>query len=124
MNELMEILRVLRSPDGCVWDKEQTHLSLKPHMLEEAAEAVEAIDEGDPEHLKEELGDVLLQVAFHSSIAADNGDFTIEDVIETLKAKLIRRHPHVFGDVKINSIEELEQNWARIKAQEKLNKTG
>ena len=99
LEELIEVIRRLRAPDGCPWDREQTHSSLRPNMIEEAYEAVDAIDDNDMPHLREELGDVLLQVLLHSQIAKEEGAFDIEDVAKELKEKLIHRHPHVFGDV-------------------------
>ena len=95
MTELIGVIAKLRSPEGCPWDRAQTHSSLRSNMLEEAYEAVDAIDDGDMPHLREELGDVLLQVLLHSQIASENGDFTIDDVAKELKDKLIHRHPHV-----------------------------
>jgi tetrapyrrole methylase family protein/MazG family protein len=97
-DELIGVMRVLRSENGCEWDKEQTHETLKPYMIEEAYEVLEAIENGSDKELKEELGDLLLQVIFHAQIATERAAFDIYDVIETLKDKLIRRHPHVFGD--------------------------
>ncbi|RKX42942.1 MAG: nucleoside triphosphate pyrophosphohydrolase [Thermotogae bacterium] len=111
----VEIMRKLRSPQGCEWDRQQTHESLKPYIIEEAYELVEAIDERDAEKLKEELGDVLLQVLFHAHISAEENEFTITDVLKTLSDKLIRRHPHVFGNAKGYSYRQ----WERIKSEEK-----
>ncbi len=122
LEELIEVIRRLRAPDGCQWDREQTHYTLRPNMLEEAYEAVDAIDDNDMEHLKEELGDVLLQVVLHSQIASENGDFTIEDVAKELKDKLIHRHPHVFGDTKVNSTKDILDNWDKLKAEEKKHR--
>ena len=98
MDKLREIVARLRAPDGCPWDREQTHASLRGSLIEEAYETVEAIDEADDAHLCEELGDLLLQVVLHSQLAAETGRFTLDDVADTLSAKLIRRHPHVFGE--------------------------
>lgn len=123
LKELIDVIKVLRSENGCKWDKEQTHTSLRPNMLEEAYEAVDAIDNKDIKHLKEELGDVLLQVVLHSQIASEDGNFTIDDVAKGIKEKLIRRHPHVFGDVKVNSIDEIWENWEKIKQEEKSHRT-
>lgn len=95
ISELIDVIAKLRAPDGCQWDREQTHKSLRPNMLEEAYEAVDAMDSGDMKHLKEELGDVLLQVVLHAQIASEEGAFNIEDVAKGLKDKLIHRHPHV-----------------------------
>ena len=123
LQELIDVMAMLRSENGCQWDREQTHGSLKPNMLEEAYEAVDAIDSGDMKHLKEELGDVLLQVVLHSQIASEAGSFNIDDVACGIKEKLIRRHPHVFGDVKVNSTEEILANWEQIKKEEKAHRT-
>lgn len=122
LEELIEVVRRLRAPDGCEWDREQTHYSLRPNMLEEAYEAVDAIDDNDMKHLQEELGDVLLQVLLHSQIADDEGSFTIEDVAKELKDKLIHRHPHVFGNVKVNSTNEILANWDKLKQEEKTHR--
>jgi tetrapyrrole methylase family protein / MazG family protein len=118
-SKLREIIAVLRSPNGCPWDKEQTHESLKKYLIEETYEVIEAIDSGDIDHLIEELGDVLLQVMLHAQIGEDEGYFAIEDVIEVLSAKMIRRHPHVFGDKKAEDSKEVLRNWQEIKKQEK-----
>lgn len=99
-NELISIMKILRAKDGCPWDKKQTHKSITPYLLEEAYEVIEAINNNDSENLKEELGDLLLQVVFHAQIASDNNMFVIEDVIKAISNKLIIRHPHVFGDKK------------------------
>lgn len=113
--ELVCIMKKLRSEKGCEWDKQQTHESLKSYLIEEAFELIEAIDQQDDEKMKEELGDVLLQVIFHSQIASERGSFQIEDVVKSLNEKLIRRHPHVFG----NSPGYSYQQWEKIKSQEK-----
>ncbi len=122
LEELIAVIAKLRAPDGCQWDREQTHLSLRPNMLEEAYEAVDAIDDNDMVHLKEELGDVLLQVVLHAQIAKEEGAFTIEDVAKGIKDKLIHRHPHVFGDVKVNSTKDILDNWDKLKAEEKKHR--
>lgn len=122
ISELIDVIAKLRAPDGCQWDREQTHESLRPNMLEEAYEAVDAIDSGDMKHLKEELGDVLLQVVLHSQIASEEGAFTIEDVAKELKDKLIHRHPHVFGNTKVSSTQEILDNWDKLKAEEKTHR--
>jgi XTP/dITP diphosphohydrolase len=112
----------LRSPGGCPWDAEQTHDSLAPYLLEEAYEAFQAIEDDDPAALREELGDVLLQVAFHARLAEERDDetrWTIDDVAAGLVAKLVRRHPHVFGDRTVSGADEVVANWDRIKAEEK-----
>jgi len=115
---LVELISRLRAPGGCPWDREQTHESLKPMMLEEAYEAVEAIDEGNDEEFKGELGDLLLQVVFHSQIATEENRFTIAEVIERISSKMIRRHPHVFGEDTAQTAGEVLRNWEAIKAAE------
>lgn len=117
--ELLRIIAELRGDHGCPWDKEQTHESLIKCLREESEEVVEAIEHQDDENLCEELGDVLLQVLMHSQIAAEEGRFTIEDVVNMLAKKLVRRHPHVFGDQKALTAEEGLASWNAIKAQEK-----
>lgn len=119
LEKLVDIIAVLRSENGCKWDREQTHRSLRPNMIEEAYEAVDAIDDGDIANLREELGDVLLQVVLHSQIAKDNGEFDIEDVAKELSDKLIHRHPHVFGDTKISCTQDIVDNWDKLKKEEK-----
>lgn len=123
LEELIETVRILRSENGCQWDREQTHCSLRTNMLEEAYEAVDAIDDKDMKHLREELGDVLLQVLLHSQIASEEGAFSLEDVAQELNEKLIRRHPHVFGNVNINSTQDILDNWDAIKKEEKSHRT-
>lgn len=122
LEKLIETIRILRSPQGCEWDRAQTHDTLKPNMLEEAYEAVDAIDSGDMYNLKEELGDVLLQVLLHAQIAEDNNKFNIDDVAKELNNKLIHRHPHVFGDTKVNSTEDIINNWELLKKEEKKDR--
>ncbi len=122
LNKLVELIGVLRSENGCPWDREQTHETLRPNMLEEAYEAIDAINDNDMKHLKEELGDVLLQVILHSQIAKEEGAFDIEDVAKGLHDKIIHRHPHVFGDVKVNSPEEALLSWDKIKKEEKSHR--
>ena len=117
--EFMDIIRKLRSKDGCPWDKEQTHESLKTCLIEECYETIEAINNSDKENLCEELGDILLQVALHSAIAEEKEEFTIDDVITEECEKMIRRHPHVFGDVTVNSSFDVVNNWEEIKKKEK-----
>ena len=117
--QLREVIRTLRGPDGCPWDKKQTHESLRRYLLEEAYEVIEAIDEQDDEHLTDELGDVLLQVMLHAQIGEDEGYFAIEDVIQALTEKMIRRHPHVFGEDSLHTAEEVKQTWDEIKKREK-----
>ena len=120
-DRLLDLVRVvarLRAPDGCPWDRAQTHRSLRRHLLDEAYELIDAIEDGDPLRLKEELGDVLLQAVFHAQMASDDGAFDIDDVAELTVEKLIRRHPHVFAEVEADTPEEVYANWERIKAAE------
>jgi tetrapyrrole methylase family protein/MazG family protein len=117
--DVVRIMQKLRGPDGCPWDREQTHQSLGRHLLEETHETLEAIDAGDMERLKDELGDVLLQVVFHAEMARQEGAWDVDDVAQGLVRKLIRRHPHVFGDVDVDSAAEVLVNWERIKTVEK-----
>ena len=117
--EFVSIIARLRAPDGCPWDREQTPQSLRRYLLEETYETLEAIDLDAPHKLREELGDLLLQIVLQSQIASETGEFTIDDVIAHIYAKIIRRHPHVFGDLKGASIREIEENWEKIKRTEK-----
>lgn len=120
--ELVSIMKLLQAPGGCPWDREQTHDSLKPYLIEEAYEAIEAIDSGSDERLAEELGDVLLQVVFHAEIADREGRFTIEDVVQSIIDKLKRRHPHVFGEAIAEDSAQVIKNWEEIKRREKREK--
>lgn len=120
-DELVRIVAVLRGPGGCPWDREQSHMSLRPNMIEEAYEAVAAIEAHDDAHLCEELGDVLLQVVLHAQMGAEDGTFTLDDAIHGITEKLRRRHPHIFGDVAAGSAEEVIHRWDRIKQQEKAD---
>ncbi len=115
---LVDIMRRLRGENGCPWDRKQTHRSLRPYLLEETYEALECLDSGDPACLKEELGDLLLQIVFHAQIAAEEGVFTIDDVVDSISGKLIRRHPNVFGGADIQTAEEQSRNWERLKQEE------
>lgn len=119
MDGLIDVVAQLHAPGGCPWDREQTHASLRPHLLEEAYETLEAIDRDDPAALTEELGDVLLQVLMHAEVAARNDEFVLADVVEHIAKKLIRRHPHVFGEATAATAEEVYQNWEQLKKQEK-----
>ena len=125
-DELVEVVRRLRAEDGCPWDREQTHESLKAACIEEAAETICGInvlaETGNPENLKEELGDLLLQIVMHAQIAKEEGDFTLEDVIKGISEKMIRRHPHVFGNETVSGSGEVLLNWEAIKAKEKEGK--
>jgi tetrapyrrole methylase family protein / MazG family protein len=120
---LREIISELRGPNGCPWDIKQTHESLKSYLIEEAYELIDAIDQKDIDGMIGELGDVLLQIMLHSQIAEDEGMFTIDDVVEGISAKMVRRHPHVFGDVKVNGTEDVLKNWQKIKDEEKAGET-
>ncbi len=113
-----EVIARLRAPDGCPWDRKQTHRSLRPFLLEETYEVLEALDREDSEALKEELGDLLLQILLHTQIATEEGEFTMPQVIATVVRKMIRRHPHVFGDVHVETAEDVLRNWERIKQKE------
>ncbi len=120
LQHLIDVVAKLRSPDGgCPWDLEQTHESLIPYAIEEAYEVVDAIQGGDTKAIAEELGDLLMQVVLHSQIASETNKFTIAEVAEGIAQKLIRRHPHVFSNVKTENMDEIHQNWERIKAEEK-----
>lgn len=120
VQRLVEVMDQLRSPGGCPWDAEQTHQSLARYLVEETYETLEAMDSGDLPSLREELGDLLLQIVFHARIAQETDqEFTLDAIAQGVVDKLIRRHPHVFGDEKFESEEQLEANWANIKAQEK-----
>ena len=115
-----EIIARLRAPDGCPWDRKQTHASLRPFLLEETYEALDALDREDKEDLQEELGDLLLQILLHAQIASETGDFNIHHVIGGIGSKLVRRHPHVFADIRVDGEEGVIQNWEAIKAEERL----
>ena len=121
-DDLIGIIAELRSDHGCPWDKEQTFESLKKCLADEAQEVFEAVDNKDMENLCEELGDVLLQVVLYSQIAKEAGAFTIDDVIDGISKKMVRRHPHVFGDIEVNSSEEALALWKEIKLQEKAKR--
>ena len=118
-NQLVELMATLRGPEGCPWDREQNHKSIRPYLLEETYEVLEAIDSGDDEKLREELGDLLLQIVFHAQMAREEGKFDIYEVIDGIVKKLIRRHPHVFGQVKVRDSREVLENWEKIKKGER-----
>ena len=115
-----EIVAALRAPDGCPWDREQTHQSLRPHLMEEAYETLSALDSGDPVKMSEEFGDLLLQVVLNAQIASEAGDFNMADVFKGIYDKIIRRHPHVFGDVQLEGVQGVLRNWEKLKAEERL----
>lgn len=118
-NQFVATVAALRAPDGCPWDREQTHQSIAHNMIEEAYEAVDTIEQNDVAHLREELGDVLLQVVLHAQIAADAGEFTIDDVCEEVNAKIVRRHPHVFGEIKMTDANAVLDLWDQVKLAER-----
>ena len=119
INDLLAVMARLRSPTGCPWDREQDHRTLRFHAVEEVYELLDAIEAGDDHEMAEELGDLLLQVVFHCQLASERGAFDFEKVARTITDKLIRRHPHVFGDVKVKNVEQVWANWEQIKRAEK-----
>jgi len=123
VDDLLTVVEVLRSPEGCPWDREQDHKSIRKDLIEETYEVIEAIDTENPVLLREELGDLLLQVAFHTRIETENGGFDMNDVANDICVKLIHRHPHVFGDVEADTSEQVLSNWEKIKSEEKERKT-
>jgi tetrapyrrole methylase family protein/MazG family protein len=122
--DLVKVMARLRAPGGCPWDREQTHATLARHLLEEAHELLDAIDRDDGDAIRDELGDLLLQVVFHAQMAAEGGRWDIDDVALGLVEKLVRRHPHVFGDVEVSGSEEVLTNWEKLKAEEAGGRTG
>jgi tetrapyrrole methylase family protein/MazG family protein len=122
--ELVDIMARLRGENGCPWDREQTSESIKPYLVEETYEVLEAIDEQDPVKLKEELGDLMLQIVFHAQMAEEADAFTVRDVLAAINDKLVRRHPHVFGDVKADTAQEVLFNWEQIKQTERRREKG
>lgn len=123
LDELIAVLERLRAPGGCVWDREQTHASLVQYLVEETFELVDAIETGTRDELIEELGDVLYQVIFHADIAAEAGQFTLEDVARQMREKMVARHPHVFGDVTVTTADDVVATWESVKAVEKAHRT-
>jgi tetrapyrrole methylase family protein / MazG family protein len=126
-NDLLELMKRLRSPDGCPWDREQTYNTLAPMLLEEAYEAFEAAEEastGNPKELRDELGDLMFQIVFYAQVATERGEFTIDDVIEAIHSKMVRRHPHVFGEEQAETAADVLRKWETIKAAEKREKHG
>ena len=121
--DLLRIMEILRAPDGCMWDRAQDHHSIRQNFIEETYEVCEAIDDEDTEHLKEELGDVLLQVVFHAQMEKEKGVFDMDDVADGICKKLIFRHPHIFGDVTVGSTDEILSNWDDLKRKEKKQET-
>jgi tetrapyrrole methylase family protein/MazG family protein len=123
INDLLQIMTILRSPGGCPWDREQTHKSIRRDFIEETYEAVEAIDNGDSDLLCEELGDVLLQVVFHAEIEREAGRFSFDEIVNGVCQKLVHRHPHIFGNLEIDTADEVLKNWNKIKADDKGQNT-
>ena len=121
LEDLLELMATLRSEDGCPWDRDQTKDSLKPYVIEESYEVVEAVDEQAPHKIKEELGDLLFQIVFYAQLLKEEDHIDIYDIIETVHTKMIRRHPHVFGEVSVNNAEEVVVNWEQIKQKEKAS---
>ncbi len=119
LEQLFQVMRRLRAPGGCPWDRSQTHETLMPYLLEETHEALEAIEEGSPEHLAEELGDLLVEVAMHTAMAEEAGEFDLALVARRAREKMVRRHPHVFADARVEGVEDLLRNWERMKREEK-----
>ena len=120
VSRLLKIMSRLREPNGCLWDREQTHQSLKPYLLEETYEVLEHLEQENLSGLQEELGDLLLQIVFHAQIADESDKFSIEEIAKGISDKLVRRHPHIFGDVKVKNADQVLDNWQKIKAEEKL----
>ena len=118
-SDLRQLVATLRQPGGCAWDRVQTHQSLRPYLLEEACETLAALDEGSPDHLREELGDLLLQVIMHVQIAEEQGEFLLEDVLTDISGKLVRRHPHVFGEAVAETPEAVAEQWDKLKREER-----
>jgi len=123
MQDLIALIRKLRALNGCPWDRKQTRQDIGKYLLDEAYEALDALAEDNPRHLQEELGDLLFQILFIAEIASEAGDFSLADVMKDIEAKMIRRHPHVFGDVTVHSVREVKNNWQEIKKQERGGRT-
>ncbi|HPE07531.1 MAG TPA: nucleoside triphosphate pyrophosphohydrolase, partial [Smithellaceae bacterium] len=123
LQELIALIKKLRAPDGCPWDQKQTKQDIGKYLLDESYEVLDALAENNPRHLQEELGDLLFQILFIAEIASQSGEFSLADVMAAVKEKMIRRHPHVFGDVKVHSVREVKENWQEIKKTERGGKT-
>ena len=123
LQDLITLIRKLRAPNGCPWDRKQTRQDIGKYLLDEAYEVLDALAEDNPRHLQEELGDLLFQILFIAEIASEAGDFSLADVMKDIQAKMIRRHPHVFGDVTVRSVKEVKDNWQEIKKQERGGRT-
>ena len=124
IRQVLEVMSALRAPDGCPWDREQDHQSLRWHAVEEVYELLDAIEAGDEHEMVEELGDLLLQVVFHAQLGRERGAFDFDAVCARLSEKLVRRHPHVFGEVQVDGVKEVLQNWEQIKGEERKEKGG
>jgi tetrapyrrole methylase family protein/MazG family protein len=122
LQELIALIKKLRAPDGCPWDQKQTKQDIGKYLLDESYEVLDALAENNPQHIQEELGDLLFQILFITEIASQSGEFSLADVMAAIKEKMIRRHPHVFGDVKVNSVREVKENWQEIKKTERGGK--
>ena len=122
LQELIALIKKLRAPDGCPWDRKQTKQDIGKYLLDESYEVLDALAENNPQHIQEELGDLLFQILFIAEIASQSGEFSLADVMTAIKEKMIRRHPHVFGDVKVNSVREVKENWQEIKKTERGGK--
>ncbi len=122
LQELIALIKKLRAPDGCPWDQKQTKQDVGKYLLDESYEVLDALRENNPRHIQEELGDLLFQILFIAEIASESGEFSLAEVMTAIKEKMIRRHPHVFGDVKFNSVREVKDNWQEIKKQERGGK--
>jgi len=122
LQELIALIKKLRAPDGCPWDQKQTKQDIGKYLLDESYEVLDALAENNPQHIQEELGDLLFQILFIAEIASQSGEFSLADVMAAIKEKMIRRHPHVFGDVKVNSVREVKENWQEIKKTERGGK--
>jgi tetrapyrrole methylase family protein/MazG family protein len=122
LQELISLIKKLRAPDGCPWDQKQTQQDIGRYLLDESYEVLDALHENNPQHIQEELGDLLFQILFIAEIASESGEFSLADVMAAIKEKMIRRHPHVFGDVKVNSVREVKENWQEIKKKERGGK--
>ena len=123
LQELIALIKKLRAPDGCPWDQKQRKIDIGKYLLDESYEVLDALAENDPQHIQEELGDLLFQILFIAEIASESGEFSLAEVMAAIKEKMIRRHPHVFGDVKVNSVREVKENWQEIKKKERGGKT-
>ncbi len=123
LQELIGLIKKLRAPDGCPWDQKQTQKDIGRYLLDESYEVLDALTENNPQHVREELGDLLFQILFIAEIASEAGEFTLSDAMKDIREKMIRRHPHVFGAVKVNSVQDVKDNWQEIKKKERGGKT-